>query len=339
MTTNDSINPTNTRRPEVETEGFLTERSYIFEIKVYGGTSRFSLSYEALGLNEDQAKEFKRQGVGPNYIHIYENQKKALSRLNHFKSKIQSVMLRWDPFWFCHEKTLPLVQERIRDLEQEHAKLLKDLEDNYEEGKKHFKHRLANVLISLNLKPSKVTEVLKANVSRFPSLEDMKQDFRYVINGPIVIPSIQEQAKIDAVLAETASSIEVAKLAKEMSDKYRQQVKESLDLALVSTRQEIQTTLKEVLHGVLTLEPGASINPYLKKISEIIEKAEHVQHFESDLGGLISQLNLIGSKLSDKETPVPPNELKTLFEQARALSSRTVPGSGYLDQAAGSILF
>lgn len=175
--------------------------TYMISVTIRVGFGTISLKSDSLK-SEAIAKALKENGVkSKDTLPIFEvhasGKKISLAQagtaLSTILDRLQSRYMicsgskRW---WFVAESDMPAIAAGLEEMEVERIRLLGELEAVYDDARDLFQLRLTNILSTANR-----MDEFDAYVRKFPAWQEIEQEFRIEIDGPVRVPSLTELAK------------------------------------------------------------------------------------------------------------------------------------------------
>jgi hypothetical protein len=288
-------------------DSFFNSGAYVLSIRVLRGRNQITLNHEILGLSEEAAKQFSKQGISKNSIVILKELKKAGEKLENQRRVIQNeFMFRSGGLQFIHEKDLPDVWNAILELNSERDAALEELRDGgYEAGLKDFSNRMMTTLEAVHgMTPEsygKISKVLTEATKVYPSIETVEKSFRIEVVGPFLIKSVKQLAEEDAQLADNLSKKFEAEAIAKFKAEQAKNIEEQLTQALISARSEILNVIAEELTKLDDM--GDSLpSKFQKKFTGILTKFKRLSEVDSTLNDLVSEMTELNEHLKDTQS-------------------------------------
>lgn len=175
--------------------------TYMISVTIRVGFGTISLKSDSLK-SEAIAKALKENGVRSKdtlpLFEVHSGGKKisltqAGTALSTILDRLQSRYMicsgsrRW---WFVAEDDMPAIAAGLEEMEQERVRLLSELQAVYDDARDLFQLRLTNILSTAN----RMNE-FDAYARKFPAWQEIEQEFRIEVDGPVRVPSLTELAK------------------------------------------------------------------------------------------------------------------------------------------------
>ena len=239
---------------------------YLIDISIHKGVSSVGIPPRILGVNDEQEKALKKNGISNNSIKVFKTLDTAYSKLERFRTvNIYPHLLRYDNFRFCHKKNLEKLNSLVEELLQLHKELLLKVMDAYEEGLADYQNRLIDALTSVGLNDETKAQLMPEFVKRFPSKENIKLNFRVSIFARAAsLPQSLVNKAADKLLIHTQESLDKA-----------------MESAIAETKENVLTKLQNVF---VQFKNTKNISPTLKtQLQQITEEARTLIDFDRSL--------------------------------------------------------
>jgi hypothetical protein len=195
-------------------EAIRTEEVFLFGVSVYTATGNLVLDCsDDLEMNPELGKVVKESdGRFTISVPVFPELKKAGTKLSSKRAAIQKKYLRYArPYWYVCKDNMPALRD---DLLKEDPtgeddglfpmceKLRQQALDLYDDAHRSFLERFERILRGANLPEEKISYLLAKYDENFPSPDKIRDVFGVILEGPIRIPSLVEEATRSAEMAE-----------------------------------------------------------------------------------------------------------------------------------------
>lgn len=328
-------------------EVIRTEEIYLFGITVVTGCGKISIDCgNKLKFNPELSEAVSEQAG--NYLiqlPVFKELSKKGAKLSSRRAKIQEKYLRYArPYWYVNKKDMPALRDEIClyvDASKESEKSLMQLADelrsealeNYDDAHTEFLVGLEKIFRRSNLHPDEVSRLLMEYDAYFPSQEKITNNFGVLLEGPIKIPSLVEEAQRNADLAEALAREAAAENHTLRQEIERQTLNAERDAQLrqeQAIRELEQQWINSVQSSFAQGIEDARDEGYLF-MAQMLERIEGVDpadltkrtkdYLDGKLRSLQTCLNTLNSVLVNDEHPDPV--LKRFAEVSRQLKVLT----------------
>ena len=246
---------------------------YLIEISIHRGVSSVGIPPRILGIDAEQEKALKKNGISNNTIKVFKNLDTAYNKLDRFRvHNIYPHLLRYDNFRFCHKRNLERLNNLVEELLQLHKELLVSVLENYEEGLVDYQERLQDALTAVGLTTEQQGQLMPDFVRRFPAKETIARNFRVSIFASAAnLPQALVNRAADKLLTHTQESLDKAMLS-----------------AIEHTRESVLTKLQCVF---AQFKDTKNISTSLKtQLQHIAEEARTLLDFDQSLSSIADLL-------------------------------------------------
>jgi hypothetical protein len=205
-----------------------TDEIYLFGISVTVGTGKLTIDCGDIELNPELSEEITAvDGRFTITLPIFKDLSKKATKLSTRRRKIQKKLRFANPYWYIAKKDLISVRDDIfetvvtdRDQDKGMLQLLNELKaealDGYDASFAEFLLNLERVLLKAGkFSRDRIDILLEKYSEQFPTRQEVLENFDVILEGPIKIPSLVEEAKRSADLAEQLNREAAAQLAQE----------------------------------------------------------------------------------------------------------------------------
>ncbi len=297
---------------------------YLLSMTVKVGAQSLKLEGMHLGINEQVMQLLEDAALGGYRATVSQKLKDAAHKLQARQKIIynQYTVLS-EPFRLVHEASLPDALKAIEEMQEEANTLRQDIIDAYEEEFTKFLHWAHQVLTQANLESTLIETALTQYADAYPTQEDFQECLRVIVEGPVKIPSLIEDAREQAEQTKQRSSEEATQLERQkLALLSRSQ--ETLQQTLLSTLYDAQTRSTDEAYGKLAelLESFAvnfedATSRTGQKWATLQSRLEVLSQYDPKLEPIVQQTSQIQSLLLSDNPNL--DEVQTLMENFRSM--------------------
>ncbi|MBD1995345.1 hypothetical protein H6G00_01700 [Leptolyngbya sp. FACHB-541] len=354
-------------------EMFRNTAIYLLRIGISVGTRSVSLKYREMGLPEEIVNALEETRVSQPTLTIFRTLEKSANKLEGLKKKLQRrYMIYSEPYWFISERDIEAVRELVNEMHQECSRLKAETLDAYDENFEQYLAEVASILYAaqrselqrsqeveaarqkdstiepffVRMTEEKIQSILPIYAEKFPTREKVEKSFKVTEDWGGRVPSLVEQSKEDADLAEAIARQAEAKIRQAESEQ-AQQFHQEWVKGVHEAFQEGLTTVKEEVIGIVaenlnTLEKMQvqDVQAHTKKrIRENLERLETLMGFDGSLEDLVNELRDTQFTAARQSGTVVLSqklvELRKQLDEVRGVSG----AMGHRSRAAQGMLF
>lgn len=312
---------------------------YMLSISVHTGSFRVTIDCRDLGVN-DEFTDAVEAGEGKHIIRIpiFAELVKSGTRLASMRARIQKKMVYSEPYWFCPEEQMDAVSQGVSELLAACEELRAEALTAYDEGYTDYLRRVAAILVRVTPE-DQLEEKLEEYAGLFPTREDVENNFRVEIQGPIRVPSLIEQSGEDARLAanlaqetEARQRLELLEAenqaTRQLQAEWSNSIRESLSQSLASARDEILGTVADTLERLEGVEPGRIPKQMERALNTNLQRLEALVSFDSSLSDLVQRTNELRQVATTSISPESLQERLNRFKANLQQEAESLRGTG-----------
>ena len=310
-------------RKRREWDKLKSQPVYLLSLTVKVGAQSLLIEGLHLGIN-GQVLSLLKEAKGGYRANLSQKLKDAAHKLQARQKIIYNrYTVLSEPFRLVHEASLPDALKAIEDMLEFADQLRLEIVDSYEEEYTAFLTWAHQVLTQANLEPSVIEAALTQYADAYPTQEDFQECLQVVVEGPVKIPSLIEDAKTQAEetlqqAAEEAVKVEREKLA------LLQRSQEALQQTLLSTLYDAQIRSRDEAYGKLAelLESFAISDREAtqrtgQKWQTLQQRLQVLADYDPDLEPIVQRTGQIQSLLLSSNPNL--NEVQGLMDEFREL--------------------
>lgn len=317
------------RRKRSKWDKLRNQPVYLLSMTVQVGAQSLLLEGLHLGINSQVMKLLEDAAKGGYRANISQKLKDAAHKLQARQKTIYSrYTVLSEPFRLVHEASLPEALKAIEEMQQEAEQLRLEIVDSYQEEYTAFLVWAHQVLTQANLEGAAIEAALTQYADAYPTQEDFQECLQVVVEGPVKIPSLIEDAQIQAEEARKQATEEAAKREREKLALLRRS-QEALEQTLLSTLYDAQTRSRDEAYGKLAslLESFAlsgedATQRTGQKWTTLQNRLEVLAQYDPNLEPIVQRTGQIQSLLLSDNPNL--NEVQTLMDDFRVMLKERV---------------
>ncbi|GFE69035.1 hypothetical protein [Chroococcus sp. FPU101] len=315
---------------------------WLFNFSIHGGRRSYTLEWKTLGIKKETIEYLKKRNIKEPKIPFLDTLNSYLNKLNYFakkRLKNDKLMRYIEPNWFTIENNLEEITRNFQKLKRKRNVYLTKILSLYESQKDESVKVIKQLLTTNDLEISEQEIIIAKFLKSFPTPEQIKEDFYIEITQLTRIPSIAEQSKIDAELAESELRRTQAKIAQELQNEYKQNLQKQLTTVIKTATNEFCEILADVLPKLTTLSQNKLSDRSVSKLQEALLRCQNLINFDQSLKGLSNDLDLLIQVSKDNNQQLIDqaiNNLKVALSEETTLL--TTEGKGHRALAEWMIL-
>ncbi|MCC5640164.1 hypothetical protein LC593_30905 [Nostoc sp. CHAB 5844] len=316
-------------KKQIQWNKLKSEPIYLLRLTVRVGVQTLRLSGLHLGINEQVMQMLEDQASCGYRANTSQRLKDAAHKLQARQKIIyNSYTVLSEPFRLVHEASLPDALEAIDLMQQEAHQLRQEIVAAHEEEFTAFLSWAYQILTKTHLEPKAIEAALTYYADAYPTQEDVEQCLQVVVEGPIKIPSLIEDAQAQVTqaqqhIAEQALKIEQSKLA------LIRRAQETLEQTLLSTLYDAQTRSRDEAYGklaqLLSSMTCSGEEPTLRTIQKwqtLQQRLETLTQYDKSLEPIVQKTALLQHLFkSDKQNL---QEIQVLMDDFRTMLKERV---------------
>ncbi|MFQ4143861.1 hypothetical protein [Chlorogloeopsis sp. ULAP02] len=305
------------------------EPVYLLKLTVRVGVQTLRLSGLHLGINPEVMQLLEDTAKGGYRANTSQRLKDAAHKLQARQKIIYNrYTVLSEPFRLVHEASLPDALEAIDLMQQEAQELRQSIVAAHEEEFTAFLSWAHQVLTQAHLEPKALSAALTYYADAYPTQEDVEQCLQVVVEGPIKIPSLIEDAQAQVtqaqqILEEEALKIEQSKLA------LIRRSQETLEQTLLSTLYDAQTRSRDEAYGklaeLLSSMTCSQQEPTLRTIQKwqtLQQRLETLTQYDPSLEPIVQKAGLIQHLFQNDKQNL--QEIQVLMDDFRMMLKERV---------------
>lgn len=228
------------------------EPIYLLKLTVKVGAQSLRLDGSHLGINETVLRLLEDTASGGYAAKISKRLKDAANKLQARQKIIYNrYTVLSEPFRLVHESSLPKALEAIEEMLTEADTLREEILEAYEEEYASFLQWAYLVLSEAALELDEIESALRQYAEAYPTKEDLQENsLRVLVEGPVKIPSLIEESKREAELAQQQAAQEAVEVERQKL-RVLQRSQETLQQTLLSTLYDVQVRSRDEAHSKL----------------------------------------------------------------------------------------
>lgn len=173
------------------------EPIYLLKLTVSVGPQSLRLDGAHLGISDTVLRLLEDSATGGYAARISRRLRDAANKLQARQKIIYNrYTVLSEPFRLVHESTLPKALEAIEEMQAEADTLRQEILEAYEEEYTGFLGWAYQVLTEAVLEQTDIESALRQYAEAYPTKNELQeQSLRILVEGPVKIPSLVEQAK------------------------------------------------------------------------------------------------------------------------------------------------
>lgn len=268
------------------------ESLWHLEISVRSGKGKTKkLTPESLNLKKEQAEALKANAGQLGNIQVFKQLDGISYRIHCMRQKIMSNALNIGGIPVIPNSKIDEVYAQIGELQQLVEMCKGEISENYQLAFRDFLYRITDIINASDVPEDEYETIIREYARSFPSLRDILDQMRVIINGPYRIPSLLEDQQHDQQI-----------LANEMRKNMLEDIKSSfkeLKTSLISTLLDCLGDIEKEAHQDKTASRKEA-KKLLNKIDALVGKSDIItEHLLLDedtndlinLKGLIQEIN------------------------------------------------
>jgi methyl-accepting chemotaxis protein len=307
-----------TRKRDLE---LFQETIYLFNISIHSGKKSFQIRWEHLGLEEATIQALKETNASQSRLKFNTKLEKAMSRLNGMRKSLQSkYMVYVDPYWLVPESKFDELADAVKELKDTAIALQETVLEDYESEKQAYLDIIEKILLTTSLETEAFENIRNLYLGRFPSREEIRANFYVELFGPIAIPSLKEQMKADAELAEYEERNLRANAAKQLELEFHRGLQSKMSEAIQAASDEFYGIISDNLTRLQELGNEELSETKKQMLARAVERCQNLVSFSSDLEDIANQFSRIANNAQRGNFDNMLNAIATL--KADLLSDR-----------------
>ncbi|MBW4514536.1 MAG: hypothetical protein KME11_04865 [Timaviella obliquedivisa GSE-PSE-MK23-08B] len=315
-----------------------TDEIYLFGISVNIGVGRLTIDCGEIEINPELSEAIaSANGRFTITLPIFKDLLKKGSKLATRRRKIQKFLRFANPYWYVSKKDLVAVRDEIfktvesdRDQDKGMLQLLNELKAEamagYDNAFADFLSELEAVLLKASpFSRDRIDELLERYAEQFPTRQEVLENFNVVLEGPIKIPSLVEEATRNADLAEQLEREEQAQLKRMKTEQaVNVQVKEQAAIAELQAYW-IKSVQESFAVGIRNAQDDAYglIADLLSAIEQVDDPARVNGNLKKRLDGKLRDLETAVNQVASVNEGGLDTSLQSFAEQVRQLKVLT----------------
>lgn len=276
---------------------FSSETLYMIGLSITIGVSTSKLDWDSLNLKSELSGRLKKGNVSLPSIQVFPELRTRGNKLRGMWREAEKYLQYAEPYWFCREQNLPEILEVAQNILDTAEEFRQELKDNYSQHFEDYIQRLGDVLLAAKLSNEKRVELLSFYAGKFPSMEDLDDYLTVVLQGPVRIPSLAEQAAADAELARELADKEISEQrlreVQALSELQKQWIL-GVQEQFAKAGEDLHSEFKNlILHSLTKMESTGTArmtSTRLEKLKSNLERLEVLLQFDSSLYDLYTQV-------------------------------------------------
>lgn len=306
----------------------LKDSIYMIDVSICLGRKRMGMDYSKMGLPEAAVTQLEQAyskqdlkdnaAIGFGSMSIFETLEKAGNDLSALKNKFEAKYTIFvKPYRFLAEKNLVLAQEDaecgLNFIKARRDQLLYEgiekgkkkipaIIEQYDEDKRLFLERCEYMLTRAGIKGEDLERSLVLFEEKFPTWEEVEENFQVTISWGGRTPGIVEQAKYEAELRQALNEREQAdaeqkriQMERSLQVETMRAMREAAGQAMVEAREKVFGLIAKNLEALRSLSLTGAIHPKTREnIAENLRNLELLLNFDQSesLRELVDQLKV-----------------------------------------------